>query len=438
MATTAATPVTSSKPAEPLLASQLISDEELDDLVHNVFHANISKSKNKTNRLKTDVKSVDDALGGGLESAIVVCVSGEAAAGASEICRTFLVSSLLQHANSTTAVIDTTGNFDVLRLYTLIVAKLSSHVGGIPESLRHLLDPEKGVGVDEVAAMVLDRVKIMRVFDFEGVKEAVCEIEAGLERVEDEEVQRKNVVNPIGGEGGKTTRPEEKESVKVEKPKRTYVADSEDEEDYEEDEMLFDTETTATTTPAPPVQTATSNITPSKPSDQQRSTIKFILIDNFAQVINPLLKKDYIQANALSSTFLASLNALTYKHNLHTLLANPIIPPRLPSPTRLPATNAPPPRQRQEPPPPPSVFASNTAVPALMGVLGRYTDVEVLVGKMPRRKGDAKLFYSESGRKRGVATVGVLEVVKDRVEGRSGAWAVFREAERGIGDVVGG
>jgi len=67
-----------------------------------------------------------------------------------------------------------------------------------------------------------------------------------------------------------------------------------------------------------------------------------------------------------------------------------------------------------------------------MDVLGQYTDVDLLVERMPRRRGDARLFYSESGRKRGVEMVGVLEVVKDRWEGQSGAWAAFRVSEQGI------
>ena len=85
METSVDTLVTPSESTEPLLAAQLISDEELDDLVDNAFDASISKSKDKKGRLKTGVKTVDDALGGGLESAIVVCVSGEAAAGTSEV-----------------------------------------------------------------------------------------------------------------------------------------------------------------------------------------------------------------------------------------------------------------------------------------------------------------------------------------------------------------
>jgi len=85
METSVDTLVTPSEFTEPLLASQLIDDEELDDLVDSVLDASISKRKDKKDRLKTGVKTVDDALGGGLESARVVCVSGEAAAGANEV-----------------------------------------------------------------------------------------------------------------------------------------------------------------------------------------------------------------------------------------------------------------------------------------------------------------------------------------------------------------
>jgi hypothetical protein len=51
---------------------------------------------------------------------------------------------------------------------------------------------------------------------------------------------------------------------------------------------------------------------------------------------------------------------------------------------------------------------------------------------------DARIHYSdtgESGKKRGVEMVGVLEVVSDRWEGRSGAWGTFCEGKDGIGEV---
>jgi predicted ATP-dependent serine protease len=76
----------SARPSEPLLASHLISDEDLDELVENVCHVNL-RQKQDVGRslLETRVKSVDDAIGGGLQSGRVVGLSGEVGAGASEV-----------------------------------------------------------------------------------------------------------------------------------------------------------------------------------------------------------------------------------------------------------------------------------------------------------------------------------------------------------------
>jgi hypothetical protein len=181
---------------------------------------------------------------------------------------------LFEYEGSTAAVIDTTGNFDILRLYSLIVSKMKQ----CPDVLDSL---HASGSVEDVAAQVLDRVKIMRVFDFVGVREAVGEIREQLEgRKGVEQMEMKEVEVPV-------------EEVK---PKRTYVADSEDEEDDEE--MLFDTEATLTTS-APPVHEPEP-----KPATEPRTTetetaeagrLKFLLIDSLAQVLNPLLKKDHIQ-----------------------------------------------------------------------------------------------------------------------------------------------
>jgi predicted ATP-dependent serine protease len=76
----------SARPSEPLLASHLISDEDLDDLVENVCHINLQQKQNAgRSLLETGVKSVDDAIGGGLQSGRLVGLSGEVGAGASEV-----------------------------------------------------------------------------------------------------------------------------------------------------------------------------------------------------------------------------------------------------------------------------------------------------------------------------------------------------------------
>jgi predicted ATP-dependent serine protease len=74
-------------PAEPLLASSLISNSELDAILDNITSPGV---RNKSVRLATGVRSVDDALCGGLVGGRVVSVSGEAGGGSSEVSRLVL------------------------------------------------------------------------------------------------------------------------------------------------------------------------------------------------------------------------------------------------------------------------------------------------------------------------------------------------------------
>lgn len=320
--------------------------------------------------------------------------------------------------------------------------------------------PDSATSVEDVAAKVLDRVKIMRVFDFEGVREAVGEIRDGLEGKE-------VVVTEKEGEEQEAVRRDDAvpaAAPAVQAPqKRTYVADSEDEED---EEMLLDFQSPArepTPPPPPPSKPspqipsrvptdATKSVTDSSNPPTPHSKTTLILIDNLTQVLTQLLKSDSTSsasslplsfhplsntsapATALSTPFLRSLAHLTLAHTLHTILFNPTTPLRALSPTRNAPQHAP--QQRVAvPTPSPSIFTGCTAVPSLMGVLGRWVDVDVLVTRVPRRKMDARVYYSEEGgagkMKRGLEMVGVVEVVKDRWEGRVGRWGVFDGGEMG-------
>lgn len=346
-------------------------------------------------------------------------------------------------------MIDTTGNLDVLRLYTLILSRLQRSPG-ILTTARAATKSASEASVEDVAAKVLDHVKIMRVFDFVGVREAIGEIRDDLEGKQSSKPPREEARD------GSTTVPKPSTPEPQPAPKRTVVADSEDED--EDEEMLFDTSASppkqAPAIPQPPADSAhltkpTPSATEPNPEEGENpAKLKFILIDNLAQVINPLLKKDYIAANALASTFLHTLNHQTRTHKLYTILANPAISPRTQSPQRQAPSNAnqpaapPPEHQKQKPPPPPSIFASSTVLPSLSDVLARHVDVGVLVSQMPRKKMDAKVFYrdgNDTGRGakkvRGVEMVCVLEVVSDRSEGRVGAWGTFTQGEKGIQDV---
>lgn len=70
---------TQTRPAEPLLASQILRDADLDNLLDAVLISDAGTKKRawETGILATGVKSVDESLNGGLRAGKVVSVSAE-------------------------------------------------------------------------------------------------------------------------------------------------------------------------------------------------------------------------------------------------------------------------------------------------------------------------------------------------------------------------
>ncbi|KAF1829019.1 hypothetical protein BDW02DRAFT_190888 [Decorospora gaudefroyi] len=423
-------PSPSPPPAAPILASHLITDKHIDTLIQSVHTPTPTKTQDHAhqNRLSTSIPSINEILNGGLIAGSMISICG----GEEEVSSLYtnlMTTSLLEPTTSSSIVviIDTTGNFNVVRLYNVLVERLrlQNETHGYTAV---------GPGVEEVAGQILERVKMMRPFDFEGLGEAVGEVRWGLESTKEEE--------GLGGGGGG------REVVERLHSKRGYVVDSEDEEE-EEEEMLFESGAGGVTEEAPVQHPEAkqgygqhpTNPTPTQETKhQQHQKVNLILINNLSQIITPFLKKDYLTANAQVSTFLTSLNDLTRTHNLHTLIGNSAAPQRISTPSAPPqqkdmTSAAPPP----EPAPTPSIFTSNVLVPCLMDVWGRYVDVCLLVGLVPKRRADAKAFYGKAGgagaggmgagkgigKKRGVEMVCVLEVLWDRWEGRGGGWCAF-------------
>lgn len=429
------------RPAEPLLASSLIDVEVLDAVFEQLnIEAASAVPSSKPEILQTGVKSLDDALDTVLQGGRVVALTSETSSERDDLAKTLLIDCLVRQRESLVAVIDTTGNFDVVGLYTRILKRLEKEAGDV-HSREGAIGAHEATRREDVAAKVLDRVKIMRVFDFVGVKEAVDELRDGLEgRVVEGESTEKVITHVHSME-------EEKPAPK----KREEVADSEDEDEeleVSDEEMLFDVEAPPTdqtqvlaSKQEPPLRIDAQAKQHTTQDPQALPKLKLILIDNLAHVLTPLLKKDTLSGNSLATTFLTTLLHLTHAHALHTILLNPSSTPRTRSPTRQPPSTTTPLQQptpapqqsyAPQPPPPPSIFSSNATVPALMGLLGRYADAHVLVSRMPRRKMDAKVFYAETGgrergKRRGVEMVGVLEVIADRWGSRVGAWGVFGE-----------
>jgi hypothetical protein len=177
-------------------------------------------------------------------------------------------------------VIDTTGTFDVLRLHEAIITRVKSKI--LTERARQIgdLQPEMSPPLppaedyEKTAEKALERVKILRAFDFVGVVEAVDELSEELRSISK-------------GEYG-----EMKETEKVPPPKRvepakprTEVADSDEEED---EDMLFES-------PPAAVEEETLANPPSSLPSQILENIGMIIIDNISQVVNPILKTNYVR-----------------------------------------------------------------------------------------------------------------------------------------------
>ncbi|KAH9873257.1 hypothetical protein J1614_005655, partial [Plenodomus biglobosus] len=430
--------------AEPQLAAHFVGEEELEGLMEACFGGEGSRVKrgdgsgsgSGSRVIQTGVRALDGALGGGVEEGRIVGVWGDERGGAGAICRTLLVDSLLKYEGSMAAVVDTTGNFDVLALYRVILARLQDSPA-IMHSLRSTLDDAKlESSVEDVAAKVLDRVKIMRVFDFIGVKEAVDEVRDELEG------RRAAVSKTDMGKEQKPTTDEKQPPTTTTQPfKRTIVADSEDE--VSDEEMLFDIPPSPTSNhppPPPPTQTP-------KQETQLPAQTKFLLLTPLTPLLTPLLQKSQPTTLALTTPFLTSLSHLTRTHALYTLILNPTTttPARPSSPLR----NHPLHQRRQDAvDPPQSIFAGCNEVPVLLEVLGRMVDLMVLVGrggcgKGREGKGGGGGRFRGVGKGKGkgngnmgdVEMVGVMEVMGDRWAGRVGAWGAFREFEGGVRDV---
>jgi len=118
--------------------------------------------------------------------------------------------------------------------------------------------------VESTAEKALERVKIMRVFDFVGVSEAVDELRTDLQAPPHHE-----------------SPPKEKQRLET---TRVEIPDSEEEDD---DDMLFDWE------PTQPLKS--SRREDRSPSDDSNGKLGLLLVDNIAHVVNPLLKSNYVQ-----------------------------------------------------------------------------------------------------------------------------------------------
>ncbi|TKA74815.1 hypothetical protein B0A49_02606 [Cryomyces minteri] len=339
---------------------------------------------------------------------------------------THLLASLTSHAT----VIDTTGAFDVLRLQRVAAQRLEAADGRPNNANVHV---DVGPSVNQM----LERVKIMRVFDFVGLVEAIGEVREELELGSAGQQAKKE---PHGCDQDAT---------------RATVADSQDVEEM----LMGDEPPTSPRDEAAEQQQQQQQQQQQRRQEQQTTTRQerygMIIVDNITQVAAPIIKSNYIQGHALLTSLLRTLTHLTRTHALCTVLVNTAVVHRpsgsrstarphtdTANPNRTAIADAPPlpphdPSNAAAPPPAgelPSVFAANTARPALGRSFPYLVDLHLFASaarsasSVPRR-GDGTGGVREKGARdaseAGEGCVSVVEVLADRCDGRVGRWGGF-------------
>ncbi|KAI5275429.1 hypothetical protein E4T47_01513 [Aureobasidium subglaciale] len=330
---------------EPVLASSLIALEEI---------GLYEERARQRLRVGSGCAAVDDALSGGVVYGQdgIYNISGATGDQAAEtISLRLLISHLLASATHTATLIDATGNLDVLKLYRNLITRLSTTND----------DHEANV---KQATSTLDRVKIMRVFDFEGVVEGLNELV--------DELEGRNL------------------------PRGTVMDSQEDAEEILDLGVQAKTEKKQETT-------------------RQKAEAGMILINNLSQVLGLLLKNNYVQGmscdqvsmrgrslqditgQATIATLVRRLRNMAQQHNLCVVLLSWSV-----------TYNSD--HERV------SIFEAIKARPGLGKSLGYLVDTQILVDAIPR-KARSKGHNSNS--------VNVIEVVHSRGSHQAGKFGIF-------------
>lgn len=351
---------------DPILASSLWPND---------FPSGPPDSPYERRKLATGCPSIDSSLNGGFDYGSISCLSAEADSGGKELSYALIASHLLCSDHYQATIVDTANSFDVRRLHKRITIGLQ--------------ETACGDDVKAEAVKVLERVRIMKAFDFVGMTECVAELREGLEA-------RGKAGSPQAPVFGK---------AEVRAPRGT-VGDSEDEDDMLDGPDL-------TEEPAAPDNKSDGKDTQETKQDHQH----LLIIDNITSVTSPVIKNSHIQGQALLTTFMRSLAHLTQTHEICTIVHNAAA-----TYSNNPTTSS-----------TPSIFSSCTLVPALGKTFAYSLDLHLLLHRMPLTAADAKTVYSahKAIPKSNERMASVLEVLQDRHSDRVGHWSAFKPDAEG-------
>ena len=232
------------------------------------------------------------------------------------------------------------------------------------------------VAILEKATSMLDRVKVMRVFDFAGVVEAISEVKDMMEKI---------------------AQKSENTQVLAFQKRRDEVGDSEEEVDEEDDERQ------------PESRQEGSILEPHSVS------IGMIIFDTITNVVSAMMTKSQIQGQALLASFMRSLHHLTSRHHICTILTNAAV-------SRNPSKN---PEYQHGPREDVSIFSSTMGKPALGRTFTFLIDTSIFLSTVPKTRNDATIAFGDGGDVSSYQKALILEVLKDRCGTREGRWAAF-------------
>ena len=224
------------------------------------------------------------------------------------------------------------------------------------------------------ATKMLDRVKVMRVFDLAGVAEAVGEVR---QLIDDEKISA--------------------EQVESQSRRRSEIGDSEDED---EEDVLVEID-------APPLKASLES--------KAKSSIGMVIIDTITNVVSAMVTRNYNQGQGLLASTMRSLSHLTARHQLCTILTNAAVG----------ISSSKKSDYQRRPEEHVSVFASTLGKPALGKTFTYLIDTSIFLSIVPKTNADAMAAYGEQLGPGNWRNALVIEVLKDRCGDREGRWATF-------------
>ena len=247
------------------------------------------------------------------------------------------------------------------------------------------LENSKEVIIDQATSM-LGRVKVMRVFDFTGIVEAISEVNKLMED---------------------TTQQLDQAAVLAFEKSRDGIVDSEEELDEDDDEE---------SRRGP--QREEVDLISLQGSGPGSGRIGMVIIDTITNVVSAMMVKSQIQGQALLASFMRSLHHLTSRYHICTILTNAAVGKNL-------STD---PEYRHGPREDVSIFSSTMGKPALGKTFTFLIDTSVFLSTVPKTSDDANIAFGGGGKAPWYQKALILEVLKDRCGAREGRWAAFEIA----------